>query len=117
MLWNFTGQEWRKDIGKMNLLCASEIAARQIKVLRHRTELDVVSAQDVPELAQSFLGAHVGARVAGSVVAGKKQLQLLAGLPWLPGSQHPTGLGALDGRADPGLQDEIHHAADPPAVR
>ncbi len=84
VLGDFTGQEWGKDIREMNLLCSGEIAARQIKVLGHRTEFDMVSAQDVPELTQRFLGAHVGARVASSVVAGKKQLQLLSGLPWLP---------------------------------
>src|ERR1700687_1299449 len=99
----------------MDLLGSREISARHFEILRHGAELDVVRAQNVAELAQRFLRPHVGAGVGSAVVSGKKQFDFLPRLPALAFAQDPSGFGALNVAADPGLEDKIHHAAEPPA--
>src|ERR1700723_3896764 len=100
----------------MHLLRTREIAARQIKVLRHGAEFDVLRTQNVPKLPQSFFGTHVRTSVARAVISGEQKLQFLARLPGRSSAEHPAGLGTLDGGANPRFQNEVHHAADPPAA-
>ena len=115
-LGHFVRQEWRENIRQVNLRVSSKVPVRAFEILRHHAEVNALGAQNVPHLAQHFLDAHVGTRVAGAVVAGKQQLQLFAGLPRLASpSIHPAF--AFDDAADPGFQDKVHHAAEPPRSR
>src|SRR5581483_2605620 len=98
----------------MDLVRPLEVAICELKVLAHHAELDVLSAEDVPKLAQRFLGTNIGACVSRSVIPGKKQFEFLAWLPTLTFTKNPSRFGALDIRADPCLENVVHHAADPP---
>ena len=68
------------------------------------------------DLAQHFVDANVGTHIARAVVSGEEQFQFFAGLPGLVSAQHPSRFGAFDVAADPGFQNEVHHAALPPAA-
>src|SRR6266496_1485442 len=114
MTRNFARQERRKNIGKVDLLCPLKVAASHVKVLRHRAELDVLRAQNMAKLAQGLFRADIGTSVPRAVITGKKQLEFLPGLPAMRVAEDPASLGALNVGADPGLEDKIHHAADPP---
>src|SRR6266513_563183 len=96
------------------MLGTLKVAASHIKVLRHRAELDVLRAQNVAKLPQSFFRADIGTSVSRAVITGKKQLESFSRLPAMPVAENPVGLRALNVGAHPGLEDEIHHAADPP---
>src|SRR5260370_21784227 len=98
----------------MDLLRASEVAPRQIKILGHGAELDIVSAQDVPELSQRLLWTHVGTGVARAIVAGEEQFELLPRTPAFSFAEYPGSFCALDISADQGFEDKVHHAAEPP---
>jgi hypothetical protein len=115
MLWNFSGEERRENVRQVYLARILEIAARPIEILRHHAEVDAISAQYVTQLTQHFGNAHVRAGVTRAVVSRKQKLQLFAGFPTLAFAKHPAGFRSLDDAGDPRLQNEIHHAADPPA--
>src|SRR5258708_37293837 len=114
VLWNFGRQERRENVRKVNLLCAGKVSATQIEILRHGAELDFVRSQNMPQLAQSFFGADIRTGVARAIVASEQQLEFLARLPTFSLAEDPACLGALDIGADPGFEDEIHHATEPP---
>src|ERR1051326_5654840 len=114
MLRHFVEEEWRKDIGQVNLPGAFEIARGEIECLAHDTEVDALRAQNVADLSEHLVDAHVGTHVPRAVVAGKQQLEFFPGLPGLVPAQHPSRLGALDVAAHPRFQNEVHHAAVPP---
>src|SRR5579863_2469364 len=65
-------------------------------------------------LAQHLFHAYVRSHIPRAVITGEQELELFAGLPGLIATQHPSRLGAFDVSADPGFQNEIHHAAVPP---
>src|SRR5579859_2048427 len=98
----------------MHLFGALEVSLGKVEVLTHHAEVDAFCTEYVADLAQHFVDPHVRSHVAGAVVSGEEQLQLLSRLPRCSSAQHPTGFGALDVTAYPGLQNEIHHAAVPP---
>ncbi len=102
-------QKRRKHVGQMNLLRVAEVAARQIEILRHHAQREILRAQNAAHLPEHFLHAHVGAGVARSVVAGEQQLQLRSRFPWLARAKHPFEFVQFDQTADPGFEDEIHH--------
>ena len=91
-----------------------EISAREFRNLRHHAERDSFRAEDVTKLPQHLFHAHIRAHVAGAVVSGEQQLQLFARLPGSPFAQHPCGLRLFNGSANPGFEQKVHHAADPP---
>ena len=100
----------------MHLPRALEVAVGELEILRHHAEGGVFRAQNVTGLPQHFRNPYVGAHVARAVISGKQQLQFFAGLPGFAFAHHPTQLGGFDAAADPGFEDQIHHAADPPAL-
>ena len=65
-------EERRKDIGEKNLLCTFEIPFGAVEILRHHAEVDVFRAENVTDLTQHFVDAHVRACIARTVVASKK---------------------------------------------
>src|SRR5438445_10459515 len=111
MLWNFPRHERRKNIWQVHLVAVLEISIGELEILAHQADLDIVGSQNVAQLAESFFRAHVGAGIARAVVSREKQLEPFSRLPAFPLAENPPGLGALDVSADPGLQDEVHHAA------
>src|SRR5579864_7669491 len=100
----------------MHLLRALEVAFRELEVLTHYAELNPFRSEDVSDLTQHFIDAHIRTHVPRPVISGEQELQLFARLPGLPCSQHPPRLSALDRTADPSLENEVHHAAVPPAA-
>ena len=114
MFGDFAGDERRKDIRQMDLLAAFEISVGEFEVVAHYAELNVVRSQNVAQLAHGFFWTHVRTGIAGPVVAGKKQLEFFARLPALASAKNPRCLGALDVSAHPGLENRVHHAAEPP---
>ena len=91
----------RVNVWEINLPRAFEIALRAVEVLRHHAEIDMIRAENVPDLPQHLLHAHVAAGVARSVVTRKQQFQFFARSPALAKAQHPAEAGDLDQRADP----------------
>ena len=59
VLGNFACEERRKNVGQVDLLGALKVAASQVEVLTHGGELDILGAENVPELAQRFFRTHV----------------------------------------------------------
>src|SRR6266496_2580252 len=115
MLRDFTGKKWRENVRQVHLARVFEVAVCKLKALAHDAEVHVVRAEHVTQLANHFFNTRVRSHIARAVVSGKQELQFLARRPAFALAQHPCGLFVLDDRADPGLQHEIHHAADPPA--
>ena len=100
----------------MDLTCAVEIACRTFEILRHDAEVDVIRAEDVADLAEHFLDAHVGAGVARTVVACEEEAKFFAGCPAAAETEHPGEAADFDERADPGDQEEVGHAWALPAT-
>ena len=116
MLGHFIRQERRKNIRQPHLRCPFKIAARPVKIKRHHAEVNILRPQNPPDLPQHLFHPHIRSRVARPVVPRKQQLQFLARLPRLPLAHHPLNFLALDNARYPRFQDEVHHAADPPAL-
>src|SRR5262249_22630245 len=114
VLARFAIKEWRGKIPQKKLFWSFEIASRAVKVLRHYAEVNVLRTKNVANLANHFVDASVRASVARAVVAGKKEAQLLAGLPARSAAEHPLQARQLDERADPHHQEKVGHAAKPP---
>src|SRR5260370_13661849 len=57
----------RVNVWEIKLLRAFEIALRAAEVLRHHAEIDMIRAENAPDLPQHLLHAHVAAGVACSV--------------------------------------------------
>src|SRR5215472_8129075 len=74
LLWNFIEQEWRKNIRQMNLVGSIKVSLGEFEVLAHHAKVDTLAAKDVPDLAQHFFDAHVGAHIARAIVSGEEQL-------------------------------------------
>src|SRR5947209_3345296 len=104
MLRNLARQKRRKNIRKMDLLSTFEVASRQFEVLAHHTELDILRAENLTELAHRFLGTHVRTGIARSVVSRQQQLEFFAGLPAFAFAEDPCGFGMLNVGADPSLK-------------
>ena len=64
-------QERRKYVRQMNLFRVAKVTTRQIEILSHHAQLEILRAQNSPHLPQHFLHAHIGAGIARSVVAGE----------------------------------------------
>lgn len=71
------GEDLRED----DLPNRAEVAAGQFLVEGVDAHLDVLVAEEMPELPDHFLHADVGSGVAGAAVAGQEQLQRFAGFP------------------------------------
>jgi len=99
----------------MNLLCASEIAARQIKVL----DIALNSTLSAPRMCRSWRRVSSGARrsrCCGFRLAGKSSFSFSPGCHGFPAPNTQLALArSMAALTKP--QDDIHHAADPPAVR
>ncbi len=113
---HFAVEKRRKHVRQVHLPRAREISARQVEILRHHAEVDVLRAEHVPHLPDHFLHAHVAAGIARAVVAGKEQAQFFGGGPALAEAEHPAEAGDFDQRADPRHQKEIGHARTLPAA-
>ena len=90
------GEEGREDDGHHDLAHGAEIAAGELGVVGHDGQLQLVVPDDVAELADHLLDAHVGAGVAGADVAGEQQLERLARRPALGVADGITDADALD---------------------
>jgi hypothetical protein len=101
ILAGFAVEEWRKNIGEKNLLCAREVAFGAIEILRHDAEIDVFRAEDMADLPEHLVDANIGAGVARAVVAGEEKFEFFAGLPAGPATHHPLQAGDFDEQADP----------------
>ena len=76
--------------GRRTCCGAFEVAFGAAEILGHHAEVDVFRAEDVADLVNHFVDAHVAAGVAGAVVAGEEQFQFFAAIPALPAAQHPV---------------------------
>ena len=115
MLGHFIRQEGRENIRQPHLRRAFEISTRTVEIKRHHAEVDVLRPQNPADLPQHLLHSHIRSRVARPVVTRKQQLQFLARLPRLALAHHPLNFLALDNARYPRFQNEVHHAAEPPA--
>src|SRR5258708_10529940 len=106
----------RIDVGKMNLARALEVVFGALEALRHHAEINMLRAENMPNLPQHLLHAHIAAGIARAVVAGEEQLQLFARGPALAESQHPAEARDLDQRTDPRDEKEVRHARALPAA-
>jgi hypothetical protein len=79
-----------------------------LEVLRQHAQFAFVRAEDVVDLAQHLLHAHICARVARAVVTGEEEFQLIARLPSAARAQHPFEFRQLDQSADPSFKSQIH---------
>ena len=116
ILPHFTKQKRRINIGQMNLPRALKIPFAVCEILCHYAEIGILRSQDVPNLPQHFLHAHVTARIPRAVVSCKEQLQFLAGGPRFAETQHPSEAPHLDQRADPCDQEKVGHALARPTA-
>ena len=116
MLRHFIRQEGRENIRQSHLRRPFEIAARTVKIKRHHAEVNILRPQNPPDLPQHLFHSHIRSRITRPVVARKQQFQFLARLPGLPLAHHPLNFLALDDARYPRFQNEVHHAADPPAL-
>ena len=115
MFWDLICQEGGKYVRQVYLLGAVKVFVAEHEVLAHDAEGDFFVAENVADLAQHLLNAYVRSHIACAVVAGEKQFQLLSRLPGLPCPEHPAEFRAFDAARNPGFEDQVHHAADPPA--
>ena len=98
-------QELRKDLGDRHLAAAAEVARRELLVDRGHGERGLIVAEEMVELTAELLDPHVGAGVAGAVVAGEEEAQRLTGLPLARGEAQGVAPGAdLDQAGDRPLE-------------
>src|SRR5262249_53390200 len=93
VLASFAIKERRKNVRKENLTRAFEVALRAVETLRHHAEVHMLCAENVADLADHFVDAHVRAGVARAVVAGKQQLEFFARTPLSAAAEHPLQAG------------------------
>jgi hypothetical protein len=89
-------QELREDLRQFELLDRAEVASGQRRVVGQDREVEVVVAEQVPELADHLLDAHVRAGVPRARVAREQQLQRLPRGPLRAGVDRIAGGGRLD---------------------
>jgi hypothetical protein len=89
-----------------HLARAAEVPAGALGLEGRDADLDVLVAEEVAELADDLLDAHVGARVARAVVSDEQQAQRLARRP-----AHGAAEGVSRGL---GLDRDVHEAHEQP---
>src|SRR5262249_61837692 len=117
VLASFAIKERRKNVRKENLTRAFEVALRAVETLRHHAEVHMLCAENVADLADHFVDAHVRAGVARAVVAGKQQLEFFARTPLSAAAEHPLQAVKLRKPADPSDEEEIERSGAEPVGR
>ncbi|HBQ14459.1 MAG TPA: hypothetical protein DEF51_26130 [Myxococcales bacterium] len=105
-------EELVEDLRDVQLTDRAEVALGQRRIDGADRQLEVLVAEEVPELAHHLLDPHVGARVARADVAREQELQGLA----RPPREHRIRLVARPGRLDEAAHPELDHAVRVEAV-